>query len=103
MLIYRDYDRFLVFRIKSLLEEHGIPCFLKNEFIAGAIGEVSPLDAQPEVWLTDPEWAPKAYALIDAFQHDCANKNNGQDWVCLNCGEANSASFEVCWQCQHCR
>nr|WP_100643382.1 DUF2007 domain-containing protein [Alteromonas facilis] len=101
MRIYRDFDRFLVFRVKTLLEEHGIPCFIKNEFVSGAIGEVSPFDSQPEVWLSDPLWEKRAKALIEGFKQDVSDDSQVEDWSCSHCGEVNAASFDVCWQCQH--
>jgi hypothetical protein len=100
LLIFRDFDRFMVFRVKQLLEDSGIPCFIKNEFLSGAIGEVAPLDAQPEVWLSDDEWQLKAEQLIADFTSQSEQQRASGDWVCLNCGEANDASFVICWQCQ---
>lgn len=100
MRIYRDYDRFMVYQIKQLLDANDIPCYLKNEFIAGAIGEVSPLDGQPEVWLMDPEWEARAQQLIDKHLAENVSRQSQADWYCKQCKETNDASFDVCWQCE---
>ena len=57
----------MVFQIKQLFDKKGIPCFVKNEFAIGAMGELSPMDVLPEVWISDPEWLPVAHQLIQYF------------------------------------
>lgn len=86
----------MVFQIKQLLDEKGIPCFVKNEFAIGAMGELSPMDVLPEVWVSDEEWLPKAQQFIDDFQYQATDSS---PWVCNKCHEQNGANFELCWQC----
>lgn len=86
----------MVFQIKQLLDEKGIPCFVKNEFAIGAMGELSPMDVLPEVWISDAEWLPKALQFVAEFQHQPADST---PWICNKCHEKNGASFELCWQC----
>jgi len=86
----------MVFQIKQLLDEKGIPCFVKNEFAIGAMGELSPMDVLPEVWISDHEWLPKVEQFIADFQHQSVGSS---PWVCNKCHEQNGASFELCWQC----
>ncbi len=94
--IYSHEDRFLVTQVKDALEAHGIPCFIKNEFSSGAIGELSPFDAWPEVWLSDPEWQPRAEKIIADVS---PAKTQTGSWHCDKCNETNEGSFEFCWQC----
>jgi hypothetical protein len=93
--IYSHHDRFMVWQAKNRLDEKGIPCFIKNEFSSGGVGELSPLDSQPEVWITDDEWQSKAEQLVA----DLDAPPLGQKWHCGRCGEQNDGSFELCWQC----
>ena len=86
----------MVFQIKQLLDEKGIPCFVKNEFAIGAMGELSPMDVLPEVWISDPEWMPKAQQRIADFQVQPVDQS---PWICTKCNEPNAANFELCWQC----
>ena len=94
--VYSHHDRFRVVQVKQLLEELGIPCFVKNEFAIGAMGELSPMDVMPEVWVSDSQWLPKAQRIITEFQ---AEPQNSTLWICATCKEPNAANFELCWQC----
>lgn len=94
--VFSHHDRFRVWQVKQLLEDNQIPCFIKNEYAIGAMGELSPLDVLPEVWLTDEEWSQKAKALISKLLESNAGE---KEWHCDHCNEDNDASFEVCWQC----
>lgn len=87
----------MVWQVKQLLEENGIPCFIKNEFAIGGVGELSPLDVMPEVWLNDDEWQTRAQRLIEEMEH--SRPTDGADWICNACQESNDVSFEICWQC----
>ena len=93
--IYSHQDRFMLWQAKNCLDENGIPCFIKNEFASGGIGELSPLDSEPEVWITDDEWQTKAEQLVAELDM----QPSGESWHCKNCGEQNDSSFELCWQC----
>lgn len=94
--IYSHHDRFTVFLVKQLLDDKGIPCFVKNEFAIGAMGELSPMDVLPEVWISDPLWLPKAKQIIESFEKPPINSS---PWICNKCQEQNDAIFELCWQC----
>ncbi len=86
----------MVFQIKQLFDKKGIPCFVKNEFAIGAMGELSPMDVLPEVWISDLEWLPVAHQLIRDFENQAVDS---YPWVCKHCHEPNGASFEICLQC----
>lgn len=85
----------IVGNIKNLLTTAGIDVWVKNEFASGGVGELSAFDAWPEIWLQNESDIDKAKALISKA-HQNANK---PDWFCQNCKEANSATFELCWNC----
>ena len=94
--VFTQEDRFMINQVKQLLDEHSIPCFIKNEYASGAMGELSPFDTCPEIWVTDDEWQSKAEQLIEQMQKDSKSQNN---WCCSHCGENNAGTFELCWQC----
>ncbi|MBT1062170.1 DUF2007 domain-containing protein [Bowmanella sp. Y26] len=96
MRLYCHEDRFLVWQVRDLLVSRGIPCFVKNEYAIGAMGDLSPFDCWPEVWITDDEWMPKAKQLLDEWQ---SQLQQGSAWYCRHCGEENGSGFELCWQC----
>ena len=94
--VFTDVDRFRVFQVRDLLENNGIKCSIKNEFSIGAMGELSPMDVLPEVWIHDNEWLTKAQQIIDTFQ---AEPESQVSWICTQCSENNESNFEICWQC----
>lgn len=95
LLVYTHENKILVENARNLLRENGIDSTLKNEYAAGAMGDLSPIQTWPELWVADASY-PKAKAII----HDLVNRPAGQAWHCPQCGEENDASFEVCWHCQ---
>lgn len=100
--LFSHHDRFEVYRIFNMLDDAGIPCFVKNELIQGAIGDIPPQDSEPEVWLHDVQWEDKAKQLISEFNREqqSMQSENQSPWICANCDENNEPSFNVCWMCQ---
>ena len=94
--IFSSESRLRVQQVKDMLEAYQVPCFIKNEYAIGGVGELAPFDTWPEVWLSDDEWLPRASKLIDAFEDEVTT---GSTWCCRRCQERNEASFEICWQC----
>lgn len=99
-VFYYDAQVFKVYQIKQILDDANIPCVLKNDFAQGAIGESSPLDSAPEVWLIDESWRTKAQQLVDDFILQQASLPDELDWQCRQCHEENDANFGICWSCQ---
>jgi len=96
-LIYTHENRFIVNNMKNIVENARIDTLFKNEYIAGAAGDLAPLDTWLELWVENDEDYEKAIELIK----DVNSKSISDDWVCPNCNETNSAAFELCWNCQH--
>ena len=94
-LIYTNENHFLVSNARNLLEANSIDVQLKNEFISGAAGDLSPFDTWQELWVEDND-VSKAKALLLSL----TEPNAATEWSCPECGEANGASFEICWNCQ---
>ncbi len=95
-LVYSNENSFLVNNIKNLIEAQNIEVFLKNEFAQGAMGEISPLDTWPEIWVIDDNDYDRVMKIVDSSQ----KRPISHDWICNQCQESNDASFEVCWNCQ---
>lgn len=84
--------------LKALLEQEGIPTLIRNEGLAGALGEIPFLECWPELMVVDDEDEPRAKRLIAAYE---APGEPGPDWRCPNCGEENEGHFGRCWNCGH--
>jgi hypothetical protein len=94
-LAYTHPSHVVVAQARSALERAGIECLVRNEYASGAIGELAPIDAWPELWVTRDADVERARAAIESLHED----NPGPDWHCDNCGSANPASFDWCWHC----
>lgn len=98
--VYADQTLWMVTHVKNLLEASRIPSEIRNEFAQGGVGELSFVDAWPEIWVA-PEHAHLAKRLINDLQLEGINRSRaiGEDWVC-SCGEINGAMFYSCWACE---
>lgn len=95
-LVYTHENRFLVGNAQNILEQAGIRVVWKNEFSSGAIGEISPFDTWPELWVVeDTDYQQAINILSNAF-----NTSTAPEWQCTQCHEHNDAAFETCWNCQ---
>jgi len=80
---------------RSVLEQNGIACLVKNEQLAGALGEVPFLECSPELWVLDDRDLPKAERLIE----ELTEPTTGSAWRCRHCGKDNDPEFGACWSC----
>lgn len=83
--------------LKNLLEQVEIRCLIKNEQLAGALGEIPFLECQPELWVIDDQQAEQARRFISAQQN--GDETPSEPWQCAACGETNEGQFSLCWQC----
>ena len=82
--------------LRSILEEAGIACMIKNERLSGALGEIPFLECWPELWVVDKHALSQAERLVAAAQ---AEAEPGEPWQCSHCGETVDGQFAACWQC----
>jgi len=93
VLIYSQSQLVLVINAQNLLSRAGIKSQLKNEYLAGAAGDLSPFDTWPELWVEQAD-IDQARVIIDAMTCQA-----NSEWLCTQCGESNGGAFEQCWQC----
>jgi hypothetical protein len=83
--------------LRNILEAAGIACVVRNEKLAGALGELPLFDCWPELWVIRNGDQLRARGLVD-----CARdlpQPRGPDWQCPRCGELVEAQFDECWRC----
>ena len=95
ILVHTHPSHIVVAQARSALEQAGIECLVRNEYAVGAIGELAPIDAWPELWITRDRDLERAQVAIDALKRD----NKDPDWDCARCGRPNPGTFEWCWNC----
>jgi hypothetical protein len=94
-LVFTHENSLIVGNARGLLERAGIAVVTRNEFSQGGLGELSAFDTWPELWVIADRDYQRAVTVLE-------NALTGADesgWSCGVCGEANDASFEVCWRC----
>jgi hypothetical protein len=60
--VYEAIDPLMVGHIKNILENEGIDCITRNEYLASAAGEIPPSECWLEIWIEND------------FQYDDADK-----------------------------
>ncbi len=82
--------------LRNVLESAGIPCIVRNDRLAGALGEIPFVECWPELWVREPGQALRARGLID----EALRPSTCEDpWQCPSCGERIDAQFAQCWRC----
>lgn len=84
---------------RNLLEHEGIRCMIKNETLAGGLGDIPFLDCQPEVWVLDDANADRARRVLHAALHERSALDARSEWRCAQCGELNEPQFAACFRC----
>jgi hypothetical protein len=82
--------------LRNLLESAGIACFVRNERLGGAVGEIPFLECWPELWVCKSGQALRARGLIDEA---LSPRVACDPWVCPRCGERIEGQFSECWRC----
>lgn len=81
--------------VSDTLSDLGIPNHILNVHAVGALGDLSFLQALPEIWIEDDAQMERAR---EALQHmQAASAEDGAP--CPRCGEINPGNFLSCWNC----
>jgi hypothetical protein len=93
--VFTSQDSALAGYYKSILDEAGIACFVRNESasnpaMAGAM-------FLPTLCIIDDADYDEAIRILKSRQ---SSESTGlADWTCPGCAESNPGNFEVCWNC----
>ncbi|MFN9775194.1 MAG: DUF2007 domain-containing protein [Burkholderiales bacterium] len=90
-------DRVQAYLLRDALARHGIDAHVLNLHVQGAVGELPPETALPQVWIADARDRERARAVLAT--HEAERRRNGPPSFCGGCGEENPAGFELCWRC----
>ncbi len=83
---------------RTILEEAGIECFIKNEETSDLIAGLPDPLRQPSLFVTKDADAERARALLREVAG--AEKSNAPEWKCPKCGEIVPGNFSSCWKCE---
>ena len=85
-----------VTHIKNMLEAAGVQTEMRNQRLAGGVGEIPFLETWPELWAAELDAARARELVEEALHGDTADET---PWTCAGCGERSEGQFAVCWQC----
>ena len=92
-LVFRAASLLQVAHARNVLISAGIDCELRNQYLAGALGDLPMLETWPQLWV-DEAFEPAARRALAA-----AAAPAGTPWTCEQCGEELEAQFTTCWRC----
>jgi hypothetical protein len=82
---------------QSVLEEAGIPCFIRGEFGSTSLASRKSTFFSPALCVLHDEDEERAKAILSERQNPPLAQ--GPDWSCPGCHEAVPDSFGSCWNC----
>jgi hypothetical protein len=97
MKVFTNESLVVVSHVRNVLQQAGIATLVKNERLAGALGEIPYLETWPELWVVENDQAEQARSLATAAMSETPA---GSSWACEGCGETNEGQFAACWRCQ---
>ena len=95
VFIAQDYTR--VGFLKSVLDQAGIPSFIRNEFSHNSLTELPSGLFFPALCVIHDEDYAQAKELLEEILHP--PRSLAADWTCPECGEEVPGNFGSCWQC----
>lgn len=99
--LFREQDITRVSYYKAVLETHGIPTLIRNEYLTGSgLTEIPIPEFFPALCvLNDDDYAP---AVTIIREHLTTNQMDADvEITCASCGETNPGNFEICWSCDN--
>jgi hypothetical protein len=92
--VFRAASLIQVAHARNVLLTAGIESELRNQYLAGALGDVPMLETWPQLYVDDADEQAALRALARASQAP-----GGAPWICEQCGEALEPQFTSCWRC----
>jgi hypothetical protein len=92
--VYRAASLLQVAHARNVLIAAGIRCELRNQYLAGAMGDLPMMETWPELHVEDADENFALRALARA-----ASADSGSPWICDECQEELEPQFTCCWRC----
>jgi hypothetical protein len=92
--VYRAASLLQVAHARNVLITAGIQCELRNQYLAGALGDLPMMETWPQLYVDDEDEPLALRALARA-----AVAPVGTMWTCSGCGEQLEPQFTQCWRC----
>ena len=92
--VFRAASLIQVAHARNILLAAGIQSELRNQYLAGALGDLPLLETWPQLYVDDSDEQISLRALERA-----AKIPPGAAWTCPDCGETLEPQFTTCWRC----
>jgi hypothetical protein len=92
--VFRAASLIQVAHARNVLIAAGIESELRNQYLAGALGDLPMLETWPQLWVENDFETAALRALAKA---DAAPA--GVPWTCPQCAEVLGPQFTSCWRC----
>ena len=92
--VFRAASLIQVAHARNVLLTAGIQSELRNQYLAGALGDLPMLETWPQLYVDDADEQAALRALARASEAP-----TGASWTCDGCGEALEPQFTSCWRC----
>lgn len=92
--MFRAASLIQVAHARNVLLSAGIPSELRNQYLAGALGDLPMLETWPQLYVEDGDESAALRALARASAAPA-----GAAWNCEGCGEVLEPQFTSCWRC----
>ncbi len=92
--VYRAASLLQVAHARNVLITAGIRCEMRNQYLAGAMGDLPMMETWPQLYVEDgdEQYALSALACASAVAV-------GAPWICEECRELLEPQFTCCWRC----
>jgi hypothetical protein len=92
--VFRAASLWQVAHARNVLIMAGIESEMRNQYLAGALGDLPMFETWPQLWVEDALESAALRALAVA-----AKAPSGEPWTCAQCGEQLEPQFTTCWRC----
>ena len=92
--VFRAASLIQVAHARNVLLAAGIQSELRNQYLAGALGDLPMMETWPQLYVDDADETAALRALARA-----AAAPTGSSWTCDGCGELLEPQFTSCWRC----
>ena len=93
--VYSHPDPAITHLVHNALVSAGIPTVVRGTQPGAAMGEIPPIAAWSEVWIS--ERLDEAEAIVAEIRAE--PDSDAPIQTCAACGETNESQFAVCWSC----
>ena len=92
--VFRAASLIQVAHARNVLLTAGIESELRNQYLAGALGDLPMMETWPQLFVDDIDEKRALAAIARA-----AAVPVGAPWICGTCGESSDPQFTHCWRC----